>query len=163
MRFSLSMHISMPPAVSPSLSSSRGSTGAMLSEDQMVWLRSGLEQPGGKLTRYQKNGILVSQAMVSACLRAGLIEPWVHNPLSPPRVYRLTDAGRVALLQTYSGTIRVDFSQWKRDTALVAGSMSTLDAARAVPPKGFSSSVGLRVAEDLSQQSDLVLAGAAQK
>lgn len=163
MRSYLSMHISMPPAASPSLSSPRGSNGAMLGEDQMVWLRSGLEQPGGKLTRYQKNGILVSQTIVNACLHAGLIEPWVHNPLFPPRVYRLTDAGRAALLQTYSGTIRVDFSQWKRDTALVAGSMNSLDAARAVPPKGFSSTIGLRVAEDLSQQPELVLVGTTQK
>jgi len=62
---------------------------------QRRWLARGLEQPGGKLPLFDRNGQKISPRMVRACLDAGWAEPWFDNPLKPDwLVCRLTDEGR---------------------------------------------------------------------
>ncbi len=62
---------------------------------QRAWLRRGLDQPGGKLPLFDRNGRRVSARMVRACLDAGWAEPWFANPLKPDwQVCKLTENGR---------------------------------------------------------------------
>lgn len=62
---------------------------------QQRWLRRGLDQPGGKLPLFDRQGQEVPESLVRACLSAGWAEPWFANPLKPDwQVCRLTDSGR---------------------------------------------------------------------
>jgi hypothetical protein len=73
---------------------SRGS----LSGPQRAWLTRGLEQPGGKLPLFDRDGQKFSDRTVRACIRQGFAEPWFDNPIKPDwLVCRLTDKGRIAL------------------------------------------------------------------
>jgi len=68
------------------------------SSAQRGWLSRGLDQPGGKLPLFDRNGKRVSPQMVRACLDAGWARPWFANPLKPDwQVCKLTDSGRHAL------------------------------------------------------------------
>ena len=61
---------------------------------QLAWLKRGLDQPGGKLPLFDRQGQKVSERVVRACLASGWAEPWFHNPLKPDwLVCRLTDEG----------------------------------------------------------------------
>jgi hypothetical protein len=65
---------------------------------QRNWLRRGLDQPGGKLPLFDRDGRRVSTQMVRACIEAGWAAPWFANPLKPDwLVCKLTDSGRAAL------------------------------------------------------------------
>lgn len=65
---------------------------------QRVWLSRGLEQPGGKLPLFDRDGRRVSTQMVRACLESGWAEPWFANPMKPDwLVCKLTASGRAAL------------------------------------------------------------------
>ena len=65
---------------------------------QNFWLSRGLDQPGGKLPLFDRDGRRVSTQMVRACIEAGWAEPWFANPLKPAwLVCKLTEAGRAAL------------------------------------------------------------------
>ena len=78
------------------------------SELQLIWLRRGLSQPGGKLPLFDDSGQRVSSSVIAACRRAGWIEPWFHNPIKPSwEVCRLTDAGRAMLAEI--SVVPVDF------------------------------------------------------
>jgi hypothetical protein len=69
-----------------------------LTQAQRAWLSRGLDQPGGKLPLFDRDGKRVSTLMVRACIEAGLAAPWFANPLKPDwLVCRLTDSGRAAL------------------------------------------------------------------
>lgn len=62
---------------------------------QRVWLRSGLDQAGGKLPLFDRNGQRVSERTVRSCIDKGWAEPWFANPLKPDwLVCKITDAGR---------------------------------------------------------------------
>jgi len=77
---------------------------------QVAWLRRGLAQPGGKLPLFDLTGQRISRATIRACLTAGWVEPWYHNPLKPDwDVCRLSDTGRRILAEM--NVVRVDFSQ----------------------------------------------------
>ncbi len=77
-------------------------------ETQLVWLRRGLTQPGGKLPLFDESGQRVSSSVVGACQRAGWAEPWFQNPIKPSwEVCRLTDAGRAMLAEV--SVVTVDF------------------------------------------------------
>ena len=68
------------------------------SQAQLKWLSRGLDQPGGKLPLFDRDGKRVSPQMVRACLDAGWAEPWFANPLKPDwLVCKLTEAGRRAV------------------------------------------------------------------
>lgn len=69
-----------------------------LSGAQRAWLARGLEQPGGKLPLFDRDGQKFSERTVRSCIRHGFAEPWFDNPIKPDwLVCRLTDKGRMAL------------------------------------------------------------------
>jgi hypothetical protein len=64
---------------------------------QRTWLTRGLDQPGGKLPLFDRDGKRVSTQMVRACIEAGWATPWFANPLKPDwLVCKLTETGRLA-------------------------------------------------------------------
>ena len=65
---------------------------------QRAWLQRGVNQAGGKLPLFDRNGQRVSPRTVKACLDHGWAEPWFANPLKPDwLVCKLTPAGRRAV------------------------------------------------------------------
>ncbi len=64
---------------------------------EMLYLRRGLSQAGGKLPLFDLDGQVVADAIVRRCLARGWAEPWFSNPLKPDwLVCKLTAAGRRA-------------------------------------------------------------------
>ena len=64
---------------------------------ELLYLRRGLTQPGGKLPLFDLDGQAVAATIVRRCLERGWAEPWFNNPLKPDwLVCKLTDAGRRA-------------------------------------------------------------------
>jgi len=62
---------------------------------QLEWLRRGLDQPGGKLPLFDRDGQRVNPRTIRACVRHGWAEPWFENPLKPDwQVCKLTADGR---------------------------------------------------------------------
>ncbi len=62
---------------------------------QVLYLRRGLDQPGGKLPLFDLDGQDVDPDLVRHCLARGWAEPWFNNPLKPDwLVCKLTEAGR---------------------------------------------------------------------
>ncbi len=75
--------------------------GGSLSNAQRDWLSRGLEQPGGKLPLFDRDGQKISERTIKSCIRHGLAEPWFENPIKPDwLVCKLTDKGRIALDET---------------------------------------------------------------
>lgn len=76
-------------------------TGGPLSDAQRDWLLRGLEQPGGKLPLFDRDGQKISERTIKSCIRHGYAEPWFENPIKPDwLVCKLTDKGRLALDET---------------------------------------------------------------
>ncbi len=68
------------------------------SATQLVWLRRGLEQPGGKLPLFDEWGQRIAEQTVRSCIARGWAEPWFANPLKPDwLVCKLTPAGRALI------------------------------------------------------------------
>jgi hypothetical protein len=62
---------------------------------QRAWLRRGLDQPGGKLPLFDREGQQVDPRTIQACIDQGWAEPWFKNPIKPDwLVCKLTEAGR---------------------------------------------------------------------
>jgi len=62
---------------------------------ELLYLRRGLAQAGGKLPLFDLDGQAVGTAVVRRCLERGWAEPWFSNPIKPDwLVCKLTDAGR---------------------------------------------------------------------
>lgn len=62
---------------------------------QRAWLARGLDQPGGKLPLFDRNGQRVSPRTVKVCVEHGWAEPWFSNPLKPDwLICKLTEEGR---------------------------------------------------------------------
>ena len=62
---------------------------------QLLYLRRGLTQAGGKLPLFDLDGQAVDAAIVRRCLHRGWAEPWFSNPLKPDwLVCKLTESGR---------------------------------------------------------------------
>ncbi len=67
---------------------------------QRAWLKRGLNQPGGKLPLFDRDGRKVNLRTVNSCIEAGWAEPWFANPIKPDwKVCKLTRAGRRILAQ----------------------------------------------------------------
>ena len=65
---------------------------------QMAYLKRGLDQAGGKLPLFNRNGQRYSERTIRSCIEQGWAEPWFNNALKPDwLVCRLTDAGRKVL------------------------------------------------------------------
>jgi hypothetical protein len=61
----------------------------------LLYLRRGLAQPGGKLPLFDLDGQAIAAEVVQACLDRGWAEPWFNNPLKPDwLVCKLTEVGR---------------------------------------------------------------------
>jgi len=64
-------------------------------QSQLVWLKNGLSQPGGKLPLFDHYGQKVSERTVKSCIEKGWAEPWFDNPIKPDwLVCKLTKIGR---------------------------------------------------------------------
>jgi hypothetical protein len=64
---------------------------------ELLYLRRGLSQAGGKLPLFDLDGQTVAGEVVRRCLAQGWAEPWFNNPLKPDwLVCKLTEAGRRA-------------------------------------------------------------------
>lgn len=62
---------------------------------ELLYLRRGLTQPGGKLPLFDLDGQEVNLSVVNKCLNAGWAQPWFKNPLKPDwLVCKLTELGR---------------------------------------------------------------------
>ena len=62
---------------------------------EMLYLRRGLSQTGGKLPLFDMDGQDVAEDIVRRCLARGWAVPWFNNPLKPDwLVCKLTAAGR---------------------------------------------------------------------
>ena len=62
---------------------------------ELIYLRRGPTQAGGKLPLFDLDGQAVDKAVVRTCLARGWAEPWFSNPLKPDwLVCKLTEAGR---------------------------------------------------------------------
>lgn len=62
---------------------------------EILYLRRGLTQAGGKLPLFDLDGQDVDAAIVRRCVDRGWAEPWFNNPLKPDwLVCKLTEAGR---------------------------------------------------------------------
>ncbi len=62
---------------------------------ELLYLRRGITQPGGKLPLFDLDGQAVAAAIVRRCLARGWAEPWFSNPLKPDwLVCKLTENGR---------------------------------------------------------------------
>ena len=67
-------------------------------QSQRAWLRRGLDQPGGKLPLFDRNGRRVSERTIRSCVEQGWAEPWFENPVKTDwLVCKLTDTGRKAI------------------------------------------------------------------
>lgn len=73
-------------------------SGATPSLAQIVYLRRGLDQAGGKLPLFDLDGQRVDDEIVRSCIDEGWAEPWFANKLKPDwLVCKLTPAGRAAI------------------------------------------------------------------
>ena len=62
---------------------------------ELLYLRRGLTQAGGKLPLFDLDGQDVDADIVRRCVARGWAEPWFNNPLKPDwLVCKLTEAGR---------------------------------------------------------------------
>ncbi len=62
---------------------------------QLAWLRRGLDQAGGKLPLFDRNGKRYDERTIRRCIERGWAEPWFENPMKPDwLVCRLTEHGR---------------------------------------------------------------------
>ena len=62
---------------------------------ELLYLKRGLSQPGGKLPLFDLDGQEVDPDVVNRCLQAGWAQPWFKNPLKPEwLVCKLTERGR---------------------------------------------------------------------
>ena len=62
---------------------------------QLVWLKRGLNEPGGKLPLFDGLGQKVSERTIKSCIDKGWASPWFDNPIKPDwLVCKLTDEGR---------------------------------------------------------------------
>lgn len=65
---------------------------------QRAYLKRGLDQAGGKLPLFDREGQRYCERTVRSCIEQGWAEPWFNNPMKPGwLVCRLTDAGRAVL------------------------------------------------------------------
>ncbi len=65
------------------------------SAQQRDWLMRGLDQPGGKLPLFDRDGKRINERTIRACIEQGWAEPWFANPMKPDwLVCKLTLVGR---------------------------------------------------------------------
>ena len=66
-------------------------------EAQRRYLERGLNEAGGKLPLFDREGRQIPHKTIEACIAHGWAEPWFANPIKPGwLVCKLTPAGRAA-------------------------------------------------------------------
>jgi hypothetical protein len=71
---------------------------------QLLWLSSGVRQPGGKLPLFDSIGQRVDERTIKSCLDHGWAEPWFNNPIKPDwLVCKLTEEGRTLVEEAHNG------------------------------------------------------------
>ncbi|WP_282609192.1 hypothetical protein [Pelagibius sp. Alg239-R121] len=98
------------------------------SRSQKAWLRRGLDQPGGKLPLFNREGQEYSSRTIKSCIDQGWAEPWFNNPLKPDwLVCKLTDSGRMiaSLPDTERAKTREEVSE-KRPQAIAGRAQSQI-------------------------------------
>jgi hypothetical protein len=66
------------------------------SEQDITYLRRGLNQAGGKLPLFDLDGQAFDADMIRRCIAMGWAEPWFRNPTKPDwLVCKLTSEGRL--------------------------------------------------------------------
>jgi len=74
---------------------SRSHTAGKPSVIQQQYLIRALDQPGGKLPLFDRNGQRIKEQTIRACIKKGWCETWAMNPIKPDWVVcKITDAGR---------------------------------------------------------------------
>lgn len=74
------------------------------SRPQRDWLLAGLDQAGGKLPLFSRDGREIPAQTIRACIASGWAEPWFSNPIKPDwLVCRLTAEGYRVLGRTPPG------------------------------------------------------------
>jgi hypothetical protein len=72
---------------------------------QKKYLLLGLDQPGGKLPLFDRNGAGIDRKTVESCIAKGWAEPWFANPMKPDwLVCKLTPAGYAVLGKSAPGS-----------------------------------------------------------
>lgn len=67
-------------------------------ENQRRYLERGLQQPGGKLPLFDREGREIPRKTVESCIQRGWAAPWFDNPTKPDWIVcRLTEAGYRAI------------------------------------------------------------------
>jgi hypothetical protein len=80
--------------IEPSSTAKRKAT-ARPTPTQRAWLRSGLDQAGGKLPLFDERGQRVNERTIKSCVEQGWAAAWFDNPIKPDwLVCKLTDEGR---------------------------------------------------------------------
>ncbi len=70
---------------------------------QKRYLMRGVNEPGGKLPLFDKDGQRIKKQTIRSCIKNGWCVEWCRNPIKPNwLVCKLTDAGRYAV-RTQSG------------------------------------------------------------
>jgi hypothetical protein len=78
------------------MAETKASRGPRPTPHQLDWLQRGLDQPGGKLPLFDRDGQEMNAHTVRSCLENGWAEPWFHNFLKPDwLVCKLSDSGRL--------------------------------------------------------------------
>lgn len=78
------------------------------SRAQKAWLRRGLDQPGGKLPLFNRDGQEYSSRTIKSCIEQGWAEPWFNNPLKPDwLVCKLTESGRLIVSLPDADSVKV--------------------------------------------------------
>jgi hypothetical protein len=63
-------------------------------EAQARYLARGLDEPGGKLPLFDRDGREIPRKTIEVCIAHGWAEPWIANPMKPDwLVCRLTAEG----------------------------------------------------------------------
>lgn len=62
---------------------------------QLRYLIRGIDEPGGKLPLFDKEGQRINEKTIRSCISHGWCELWFKNPIKPAwLVCKLTEAGR---------------------------------------------------------------------
>lgn len=92
--------ITLKPRPSPGADTAEGDVprGPRPSASQRAYLARGLDQSGGKLPLFDREGQRYSERTIRSCIDQGWAVPWFNNSMKPDwLICRLTEAGREML------------------------------------------------------------------
>ena len=67
---------------------------------QLRYLKRGLDQAGGKLPLFDRDGQRINEQTIRSCMKNGWCKSWAKNPIKPDWIVcKLTAAGREAAMK----------------------------------------------------------------